>query len=266
MQRKRTMIGMLTAMMLLTSPTLIEAKDPSVVLDGNALAFDQPPKIVKGRMLIPIRVVMEGLQAEVNWNQETKTIYIVKDSVNLELRIGSSFAKVNGESKEFDAAAQLINGRTYVPLRFISETMGANVTWDAKESQVSIKTRPVGGSYAYIIGEDGAIDRVESFQRPEKLEDDKEYVQFTFDRGRFHSSHFTSWQFENERLDVLISTEGTYDFSNKLKGEMKIFITDPSTKKTRHYASRAFEANINSFDTFPITARGKLSEMYIELD
>lgn len=261
------MLAICLTSLMLSLPVHAEDKAPTIKVDGQQITFDQQPQIVKGRMLIPIRAVMENLQANVNWNQQNKTVFITKDSVYMELRVGSSFAKVNGESKEFDVAATLVNGRTYVPLRFISESLGAKVTWSSKDHSVTIQTKPVGGKASYVILQDGSIgERFESFQRPEKLTDENEYVQFGYDRGKFHSTHFTSKQIEGQRYDVLVTTEGDYDFDNNLKGSMKIIITEPETQKIRFFTTRSFAAKIASFDTFPITAQQKLNEMVITIN
>jgi len=87
------------------------------------------------RTLIPIRFVVEKLGADVDWDQSQKKVTIKKNGNTIELIIGQTSAKVNGKQKSFDASAILEKDRTYVPLRFISETIGANVKW-VQESRI----------------------------------------------------------------------------------------------------------------------------------
>lgn len=103
---------------------------PRVKLDGEQLRFDVPPVIQKGRTMVPLRLIFEKLGAQVNWDGETKTVTATKSGISLKMRIGDKFAEVNGRWVELEVPAGVINGRTLVPLRFVSEAMGADVLWN----------------------------------------------------------------------------------------------------------------------------------------
>lgn len=124
--------------------------DPGVrvSLNGEMLSFDVHPFIENDRVLVPLRGVMEGLGAEVEWDGQTRTVSIATEGVSIRLVIGENTAKVvktvDGtpveQTVELDVAAKLVNDRTFVPVRFVSETLGANVDWDNDLRMVIIET------------------------------------------------------------------------------------------------------------------------------
>lgn len=112
----------------------------SVQVDNKAVTFpDQKPYIDSNdRTLVPIRFIAEEMGAEVDWDGKKQLVTIDKGNTAIELTIGERRAKVNGSWKTFDTEAVLYNGRTMVPLRFISETLNAKVDWDGKTRTVDI--------------------------------------------------------------------------------------------------------------------------------
>ena len=80
--------------------------------------------------MLPIRIVAESLGGTVTWNGELQRVILIT--------IGADTAYVNGTAVKLDAAAFVENGRTYLPLRFISETLGAQVAWNEAEKTVTI--------------------------------------------------------------------------------------------------------------------------------
>jgi hypothetical protein len=95
---------------------------------------------VDGRILIALRELFETLGAKVEWNPKTSQITATKGNRVVELKIGSKDAKINGVLKTLDVEPQLLNEKTYVPVRFVSEALGAEVKWDALSSSVYITT------------------------------------------------------------------------------------------------------------------------------
>lgn len=121
--------------------TSVSAATPiGVTIDGTNQTYDQPPVIEKGRTLVPLRGVFESLGATVQWNPEKQEITATKSTQTIWLKIGSKTTKVNGAVKEIDAPAAIKNGRTMVPLRFVSEALRANVKWLADKRIVQITT------------------------------------------------------------------------------------------------------------------------------
>ncbi|MFZ5632130.1 MAG: copper amine oxidase N-terminal domain-containing protein [Bacillota bacterium] len=103
---------------------------------------DQKPFIDSqaGRTYVPLRFVSEALGGIVDWNQDTRTAIVNKSGTVILMQIGSESPTVNGQAKVIDAAAMLMNDRTMVPLRFVSECLGATVEWDAVNRVVKITT------------------------------------------------------------------------------------------------------------------------------
>lgn len=115
-----------------------------VFVKGSELKFDIPPVIKSGRTLIPVRTVSNALGADVNWNDETKTITITKavygeDETVVEINLDSDIILVNGKEVKIDVPAQSINNRTMVPLRFIAIILNQEVEYDYETSSIIIE-------------------------------------------------------------------------------------------------------------------------------
>jgi len=116
--------------------------DVKVEVDGDQVAFpDQKPFINTGtgRTYVPLRFVTEKLGATVNWNQQEKVAIVEKSGNTVQAPVGSNAPTVNGQAVYLDAPVRLINARTVVPLRFMSETLGTEVKWDSSIKTVYIK-------------------------------------------------------------------------------------------------------------------------------
>lgn len=118
------------------------AADIGVEVNGRPVAFGSvAPQRIGGRVLIPLRAVVEALGAEVKWNAATQTVTGRKGERDFSLPIGSRTASVNGMSVNLDVPAQMFSGTTMVPLRFVAEALGAEVEWNAASQQVVIGGR-----------------------------------------------------------------------------------------------------------------------------
>lgn len=100
-----------------------------VYIDGQPVSFDMPPMMTQGRVLVPLRGIFERLGATVDYDARTQHIVAIRGTQTVELTIGSRQARVNDTPTLLDVPALAINGRTMVPLRFISEALGATVQW-----------------------------------------------------------------------------------------------------------------------------------------
>ena len=123
----------------------IGKKDTQVF--GKAKSNDVAPKIVNNRTMLPARFVAENLGADVSWNGDKELVTIkgknlkTGEDVTILITIGAATAKVNGKEIKLDSAAFVENDRTYTPIRFISEELGASVEWVEKDEKVII-TKP----------------------------------------------------------------------------------------------------------------------------
>ncbi len=113
----------------------------NVVVNGTPMTFaDQPPVISQGRTLLPLRAVFDILGATIEWDGATQTVYAKKDGIDITLTIGSEQLWVNGQAKLLDVRAQIMNGRTMVPVRAVADAFGCSIGWDAATYTVTITT------------------------------------------------------------------------------------------------------------------------------
>ncbi len=118
----------------------------SIVIDGETVQTDTPPQITaEGRTIVPLRVISETMGANVIWEQEEKKVTAEKNGRILELKIGDKTIYNDGEPMEIDSPAQIVNGRTMVPVRVISESFGCQVGWDGDTKTVYVTTFPEDG-------------------------------------------------------------------------------------------------------------------------
>ncbi len=112
----------------------------SVVYNGENVEFDQQPVIKNDRTLVPLRAIFELLGADVSWDGETQTVTAVKGKTTISLMIGDYAMFKNGESILLDAPGMVINDRTLVPVRAVSEALDCGVEWDESTKTVTIIT------------------------------------------------------------------------------------------------------------------------------
>ena len=113
-------------------------KKISVTLNGKKIEFDQKPLIKNDRTLVPLRKIFEALGASVEWDQQNKTVTATKDGTLIMLTVGKNILFKNGKTSNIDIAPEVINDRTMVPVRVISESFGCNVEWDQENLTVKI--------------------------------------------------------------------------------------------------------------------------------
>ncbi len=110
-------------------------------LNGQYLYSDVDPVIVNGRTLVPLRVISEANQAEVEWDDNSRTVTVIGrneagEDLKITIQIGSAAAGIQKgalvQDQVLDVPAQIINNRTMVPVRFICETLGLSVYWDGE--------------------------------------------------------------------------------------------------------------------------------------
>lgn len=109
-----------------------------VLVDNQEIYFDVPPAIENGRALVPLRAIGEALGALVTWEERSKTVIMAKGNITIKLIIGNNIAYKNTEKVILDAPAKIIRDRTIVPLRFVSEALGAKVRWDSASRLINI--------------------------------------------------------------------------------------------------------------------------------
>ena len=133
-----------------------------VVVNGTKINFpDAEPFIDENsRTQVPIRFVGEALGANVSWDGNTKKVTITLNGKKVVLQIGNKNYEVNGQQKQMDTVALLKESRTFVPVRFVSEALGATVKWNANirtvyidmNGDVTPSPEPTGGTVKYYDG------------------------------------------------------------------------------------------------------------------
>lgn len=111
-----------------------------VFIDGQPVGFDVPPSAVQGRVLVPLRGIFERLGATVDYDTTSQHIVAIRGGQTVELTVGSRQARVDTMPTLLDVPAFTINGRTMVPLRFVSESLGADVQWVAANQTILINS------------------------------------------------------------------------------------------------------------------------------
>lgn len=109
-----------------------------IKLNDTWLSFVNPPIIEDGRVLVSLRFLFESMGAEVSWDDVQYKIGIAYGGNNVELKIDSDRAYVNGAEKVLDVPARLVNNKTMIPLRFVSEELGFDVVYNDADRSVEI--------------------------------------------------------------------------------------------------------------------------------
>lgn len=108
----------------------------TVRVNGEDITFEDPealPKIINERTMLAARAFYEKIGAKVEWNGKDRTVTVSKDNDKIVLKIDSNKALVNGKEVKLDSPATIINDKTYIPVRFVSEAFGYKVKYDANE-------------------------------------------------------------------------------------------------------------------------------------
>ena len=141
----------------------------SLVVDGVPLSTDAPAFIMGGRTLVPVRVVSERLGALVNWKEDTMQVQIESGTKSITLAVGSPEAVVNGKTMTLpDGVAPTLaksggsSPRTMAPLRFVSEQLGASVSFDDAAGTVSIVTVSMPTYQVSVPAVEGEVVRIRS--------------------------------------------------------------------------------------------------------
>ncbi|MBQ2615179.1 MAG: hypothetical protein IJD97_01810 [Clostridia bacterium] len=120
--------------------TLWVTENIPVEVNGKELISDTVAMMENDRVLVPMRTIFETLGAVVSWDDATQTAKAVKGGVTLEITIDQKELRKNGTVIVLDTPARIINGRTMVPVRAVSEALQAKVNWVEAENKVTVTT------------------------------------------------------------------------------------------------------------------------------
>ncbi len=141
--KKRISILLTFIMILsLTLTGFAETNEIKVQLNGDTVSFDVAPQVINGTTFLPARNIVEKLGGSIEYIADTKTVIAKKDDTIVTLQVDNTSAKVekNGEVKEItlNESPKIINGRTLIPVRFLSEAFDTKVGWDEFERTVVV--------------------------------------------------------------------------------------------------------------------------------
>ncbi|HBC91610.1 MAG TPA: hypothetical protein DCZ10_01540, partial [Pelotomaculum sp.] len=168
--RKTKLIVVLTLSLLLCSASLAMAAAPAIFVNGTALVSENQAILENDRTLVPLSVIFEALNQQVDWNADEQSI----TAGNIWLQVDNSVATVNGENVNLDVPAKTVSAVTYVPLRFIAENLGKDVIWDGSQNRVDINDKPIideeinEDATTGQIDEDATIDEDAAIEETDK--------------------------------------------------------------------------------------------------
>ncbi|WP_134685571.1 N-acetylmuramoyl-L-alanine amidase family protein [Brevibacillus migulae] len=198
-----------------------------LMMDGKLITPDVPPLVKNGRTLVPVRVIAEGLGAEVGWDQATSTATITRGGQRVVLQLNNKQAYINGKAVTMETPPLTYHQRMLLPLRFVGEALGATVGWDdaartvivhhtitltLNQQDVTSQFRPLLlGEQAYIpaqkLAEYMGAPHLENLLQgvASKTLDGQAYV--TIDQAENILDARIKWEREENRIEVKRETE-----------------------------------------------------------
>lgn len=125
---------------VLSAVMLLNAAAVDLYVDSVKLEPEVPPTVVDGHTLVPLRSIFDALGATLEWDNATQTATGSRGDSVISIQIGNQTALVNGEEKALEAPAQIVNGSTMVPARFVAEGLNCIVKWDKATDGIYIST------------------------------------------------------------------------------------------------------------------------------
>ena len=143
----KKIISLVLVFIIMVSFNVNAQSDITVTIDGVKVKFDVPPQIVEGRTLVPMRKIFESLGAKVTWIESDRSIIAIKDETIIAMTIDSDkmvvtdLISTNSETVILDVPPVIVDSRTMVPARAISESLGLKVDWDNNTRTVIILSK-----------------------------------------------------------------------------------------------------------------------------
>jgi poly(3-hydroxybutyrate) depolymerase len=256
-----TAAALIVALASSTFSAFAEGDDITVKINEKEIDFSQYdnvlPYIENDFTLVPIRAIAEGLGFDVSWDESTRTVTIGTNT-QISLVIDSDEAQVNGESVTLDIPARIVDERTFVPLRFVSEKMDARVDWDETSRTISITTafdKPNGGEHEGF-GQDhggfgggnggpgGGITTGAQGDRQPNIETDSAITAF-IEEGSEKFKQFTYEDAENgTSLEYSLYVPENYDENKEYPMIMYIPDASGASKSAKEIVEQYYGANV----------------------
>ena len=203
---------------------IMDIGSPIMIVNGEEREIDPgygtAPLIRNERTMVPIRAVAESMGGRVEWDNESQTISIYRGDNTVELTINSEKAYINGEEYILDAVPVIINSRTFLPVRFISEGLGFDVGWN--EGQITITAQNTGDLVTEEITDETA-DEENTVSETEDQENNMIDINL-----KINGKDFSAKLYDNEATRKLRENfPVTYSMS-ELNGNEKYYYMDES--------------------------------------
>lgn len=166
------------AVLGLVQPPASAAAPITVFLNGKEMVLDAPPILQSGRVLVPMRALFEALGARVEYIPESRAIVVLGNNKVIAMmvgrqvidtlqitRVGSELPMVWLKTRSYttiEVPPAVINGRTFVPLRFVGETLGAQVVWDGGNQTIQMTAAARGA--AGVVSEVHLREIIQEYQ------------------------------------------------------------------------------------------------------
>ncbi|HAG04391.1 MAG TPA: hypothetical protein DCG28_03020 [Lachnospiraceae bacterium] len=239
---KKKIFALTTALLITATPVFADS-DISVEVNGKNVDFAEydnvKPYIENDYTLVPIRAIAENLGLNVGWDEDKKAVSLSNEGTDISIEIDSYNAIVNGESVSLDIPARITDSRTFVPLRFVSESTGANVKWDSETKLISINTNEEKT--------EGTFDRQGGGQRGQggAMTQNSPEIQAVIDEN---SSKFTQLSYNDEKtgitLEYSLYVPENYDENTSYPFIMYIPDSSASGKSAKEIVEQYYGANV----------------------
>jgi len=144
---------------LLPQPQAVEAADIITYLDGRPIMFEVEPILVEGTTLVPIRDFFTALGGDVQWNPDAATVTATYFEMKVSVQVGSRMAYINDVPLLMPVPAQLVDGHTMIPIRFITDQLGFSLYWDEENWAIFVATRGEAVPIPIVAVDRGSADR-----------------------------------------------------------------------------------------------------------
>lgn len=147
MKKSLIVLTMLALILILAGPASADVSERSINLvvgesqaqiNDQSVTMSTPAQVVEGRTLVPLRFIGEAFGCDVQWIGDTRTAKVTLVNQTIEVPIGQNYAIINGDKTELQVPAQIINNSTLVPLRLISENLGAKIVYNEATRGIAI--------------------------------------------------------------------------------------------------------------------------------
>lgn len=216
-----------------------------VIVNGNKIEFDVEPQIINGRTMVPVRGIFEALNAVVEWDGTTQTVIAKKDSTIIKFTINELSFKKNSEIKKLDVPAQIVDGRTLVPVRAIGESFDCTVDWDGSGVMKKVIVNSNKTSQKPVIKENDKLPTTESTEDKNAtvVDEPKEDTSSTELSCSAKVSHSCVSIGGKYRIVYAVTVEGKGGEGN-YKYKYEIYQNDKITKKISYGKENKYEGEL----------------------